>query len=166
MKRTPLKRKKAWGRLGCGAMAFLAKPVTEGDKHFDSTTERDRYRFLEMLEKGGAISDLRFREKVILVPATDKAGEIAWNIDFSYTEDGRRVWEDSKNRPLTDREALLIHLWEHFGPGLLRLTGAAPRFPVLRTVMGLGCVVMRTATIMFPDTFEVKASSNDQVTPT
>ena len=74
MKRTPLKRKKAWGRLGCGAMAFLAKPVTEGDKHFDSTTERDRYRFLEMLEKGGAISDLRFREKVIIIVATSRPG--------------------------------------------------------------------------------------------
>jgi hypothetical protein len=95
---------------------FGAVPVSEGDMHFASTTEYDRWKYLELLERAGEIAELAFQPKVELEPG------IAWKLDYLYIERGRRVWEDSKGRPATPRENLLYRLWRLHGPGLLRIT--------------------------------------------
>jgi hypothetical protein len=113
--------------LGTGATRrnkFNAKPVhnTVTGETFDSKGEAARYGTLTILQRAGEISDLVLHPKIVLVPADRKAPEIAWIVDYSYTEDGRTVYEDYKPRPFTSREHLLIRLWKHFGPGLLLIT--------------------------------------------
>jgi len=99
-----------------------------------------------MLERAGNITDLRQQTKVVLLPRSEGAPEIAWKVDFVYQQDGRAVWEDAKQRKsgrlsslteiLTPAERLLVKLWRHFGPGLLRITGWHDgRGYTIRTVM-------------------------------
>ena len=104
---------------------FNAKPVHDmaTGESYDSTGEYKRHKQLELLEDTGYISELQRQPKVVLVERCGKAPEIAWKMDSYYIEDGRPVWEDFKPRPKTPRENLLIKLWKHFGPGLLRITG-------------------------------------------
>lgn len=100
---------------------------------FDSRGEERRWRELEMLERGGVISELVFKPKPIVLDA--EAG-IKWGVDYSYVEDGRPVWEDFKPRPSTQAERLLMKLWKAHGPGLLRITGwRNNRGYVIRKVM-------------------------------
>ena len=121
---------------------FGAKPVHDlkTGQSFDSRSEYSRWQTLELLQRAGEISELTLHPKVVLIERKEGAPEIAWHPDYRYTEAGRTVWEDSKARQrdgqrlrLTSGEALLLKLWMHFGPGLLRITGA--RGAVLRTVM-------------------------------
>uniref|UniRef100_A0A6M3JNV6 Uncharacterized protein n=1 Tax=viral metagenome TaxID=1070528 RepID=A0A6M3JNV6_9ZZZZ len=102
--------------------SFGAIRVFDGRDHYDSKSEHARWLFLQTLEKGGTISALILKPKVILVPRNGTAPEIRWEVDYSYIQDGRRVWEDWKPRPFTDKERLLFKLWKHFGPGLLVIT--------------------------------------------
>lgn len=88
--------------------------------NFDSTSERDRYIYLCLLEKSGEISDLKCQVKYELVPAQfeeletgeyytrgDKKGQqkvqrrlvehaITYIADFVYNRDGKEVVEDIK----------------------------------------------------------------------
>jgi len=121
---------------------FHAKPVHDlaTGQSFDSRSEHHRYQELQLLGRTGAITNLVLHPKVVLIPAQDKAPEIAFRPDYSYTEDGRTVYEDSKHRGrdrqgymrLTDRERLMFKLWQHFGPGVLRITERGGK--VARTV--------------------------------
>ena len=82
---------------------------------FDSRKEARRYKELFLLEKAGAISDLRLQEKFVLIPAQyetfvryGKSGrrlkdgrrllerEVAYIADFVYIENGKMVVEDTK----------------------------------------------------------------------
>jgi len=113
---------------------FNARAVYDihGQRCFDSTGESVRYNQLELLEKAGEISSLELHPKVVLIDGNNDVPEIAWRIDYAYTEKGRKVWEDYKPRPITERERLLIRLWKHFGPGPLRITGKNGR--IIKTV--------------------------------
>lgn len=90
------------------------KTVVDGIE-FDSRKEARRYTELSLLEKAGAISDLRLQVKYVLIPAQyetyeryGKRGqrlkdgerlierEIAYIADYVYTEDGKTVVEDVK----------------------------------------------------------------------
>lgn len=117
-----------------------AKPVTIGDRHFPSKAEAARWLFLETLLRCGAISELKYQDRVVLLAgrAADGLPEIAWRTDASYIESGRRVWEDTKPRPFTEREHLLVDLWRHFGPGLLRIVEptSAGNWKTRMTIMG------------------------------
>lgn len=103
---------------------YNAKPVRDlstGDS-FDSTSEQKRYRILQLLERGKVISNLELHPKIVFIPKRGKAPEIAWTLDYAYDEDGQRIYEDWKPRPITDRDRLLFKLWRHYGPGPLRIT--------------------------------------------
>jgi len=103
---------------------FRAKPVydIEAKEYHASKAEYRRWQTLKLLEKAGEISDLKRQPTITLVDRNGKAPAITWRMDSSYTEAGRTVYEDVKPRPFTPRENLLIKLWKHFGPGLLRIT--------------------------------------------
>ena len=119
---TPLRRT-GWG--GKTRNKFFAKPVhLDNGQSFDSTTEYRRYTALETYQRIGVISGLTLHPKIVLVAKRGKAPEIAFRPDYSYTEKGRTVYEDSKARPMTARDSLIFKLWAHYGPSLLRITGA------------------------------------------
>ena len=121
----------SWAR---GRNKFNAVPVSEGDLHFDSTGEYERYKTLELMERAGEIQGLTLHPKVELEPG------VAWKLDYDYQENGRRVVEDFKPRPFTPRENLLVKLWRLHGPCLLRFTqrGRRGTFTVRKEIMGGG----------------------------
>ena len=79
---------------------------------FDSVREAKRYRELKLLEKAGAIQDLKRQVEYILIPALrepDTIGKrggvikgkvierkVSYIADFVYTENGETVVEDTK----------------------------------------------------------------------
>lgn len=78
------------------------KTVVNGQV-FDSKKEATRYKELLLLEKAGAIHDLRMQVKFTLIPAQrDEATgkvverECSYKADFVYEEDGKTVVEDVK----------------------------------------------------------------------
>ncbi len=110
---------------------------------FDSLGERRRWKVLLLLQAAGRIADLELHPRVTLLPPRGAAPAVTWRVDFSYTENGARVWEEFK-RPQynmkrrigangkiaghkkalwTQWDRKLLVLWGHFGPGLLRVVG-------------------------------------------
>lgn len=79
------------------------KKITVDGQVFDSKKEASRYEELRLLEKAGAIKDLRTQVKFKLIPAQrDEATgkvierECSYKADFVYEEDGKTVVEDVK----------------------------------------------------------------------
>lgn len=79
------------------------KKITVDGQIFDSKKEANRYKELRLLEKAGAIKDLRMQVKFTLIPAQrDEATgkvverECSYKADFVYEEDGKAVVEDVK----------------------------------------------------------------------
>lgn len=79
------------------------KKITVNGQVFDSKKEANRYKELRLLEKAGAIKDLRTQVKFTLIPsqrdeATGKVieRECSYKADFVYEEDGKTVVEDVK----------------------------------------------------------------------
>lgn len=79
------------------------KKVTVNGQVFDSKKEANRYKELLLLEKAGAIKDLRMQVKFTLIPAQrDEATgkvverECSYKADFVYSEDDKTVVEDVK----------------------------------------------------------------------
>lgn len=79
------------------------KKITVDGQIFDSKKEASRYEELILLEKAGAIKDLRTQVKFKLIPAQrDEATgkvierECSYKADFVYEEDGKTVVEDVK----------------------------------------------------------------------
>lgn len=79
------------------------KKVTVNGQVFDSKKEANRYKELLLLEKAGAIKDLRTQVKFTLIPsqrdeATGKVieRECSYKADFVYSEGDKTVVEDVK----------------------------------------------------------------------
>lgn len=79
------------------------KKVTVNGQVFDSKKEANRYKELLLLEKSGAIKDLRMQVKFTLIPAQrDEATgkvierECSYKADFVYSEGEKTVVEDVK----------------------------------------------------------------------
>lgn len=88
--------------FGSRSKYHAKKTVVDGIE-FDSRKEAKRWQELRMLEKAGAISDLKRQVKYELIPAqkdpaTGKVIERActYIADFCYVEDGETVTEDTK----------------------------------------------------------------------
>lgn len=78
------------------------KCVYDGLK-FDSKKEAQRYAELKVLEKCGAIQNLKTQVKFCIVPKTEKNRRARFYIaDFVYTENGVNTIEDVKS-PITRR---------------------------------------------------------------
>jgi hypothetical protein len=101
---------------------------------YDSGAERARATELDKAQKAGEIKDLREQTVVRLVAGVN------YKSDFDYLEAGRRVYEDVKG-PMSERFAIICHLWKQFGPGPLRILkrkGQGQPFRVTRTIYGGG----------------------------
>jgi hypothetical protein len=91
------------------------KKVIVNGIEFDSKKEAKRFSELSLLEKAGAIQDLQMQVKFVLIPAQyetveryGKKGqrlkdgqrclekECAYIADFVYTENGKKIVEDTK----------------------------------------------------------------------
>ena len=121
---------KGWGKKSTNK--FGAKKTSYNGLEFDSTVERDRYRYLEFMQKQGEISNLRRQVRFLIIPKVTKlvprqlktkiryderVVELAsfYTCDFCYVENGRYVIEDTKNeysqeiRDYPLRRKLMIH---------------------------------------------------------
>lgn len=97
---------------------------------FDSGLERDYYKVLLLKEVAEQVSDLRVHPTVELEPG------IKYKADFSFIEDGRRVWVDTKG-VMGERFRLICRIWALHGPGPLRIVKRKnDRFYIARTIQG------------------------------
>jgi hypothetical protein len=63
---------------------------------FDSQKEAARWWELKLLERAGAIADLRRQVRFELIPKQEGERAVTYIADFVYTENGERVVEDAK----------------------------------------------------------------------
>lgn len=94
------------------ANKYGSRKITRDGITFDSLKEYRRWVDLSLLEKAGKVTDLQRQVKFVLIPAQyepDTIGarggvkrgklierEVSYVADFVYTEDGKRVVEDTK----------------------------------------------------------------------
>lgn len=86
---------------------YNARKVRLDGITFDSKVEAKRYAELLMLERAGAISDLKRQVEFTLIPAQKIDGKCVerackYKADFVYTENGKRVVEDVKGLKTKD----------------------------------------------------------------
>lgn len=77
------------------------RKVTRDGETFDSVKEYRRFCELLLLERAGAVTDLRRQVKFELIPAQRIDGKVVeracgYVADFVYMENGRQVVEDTK----------------------------------------------------------------------
>ena len=105
---------------------YHSRKITREGMTFDSLKEYKRYRELRLLEKAGEITDLKRQVEFELIPAQfeevqtgeiykrgERKGEpktkrvcleqsVKYIADFTYTENGKQVVEDTKGFRTTD----------------------------------------------------------------
>ena len=88
---------------------YHSRKITVNGQVFDSIKEYRRFCELSLLERAGTVRGLQRQVKFELIPAqrdpdTGKVVERActYVADFSYTENGRRVVEDTKGMKTRD----------------------------------------------------------------
>ena len=92
---------------------YGAEKMTVDGIVFDSRKEARRYHELKLMEKAGAISDVRRQVRYTLIPAQkDEKGrslerECAYIADFVYTENGKTVVEDTKSPATRTKEYII-----------------------------------------------------------
>lgn len=98
---------------------YHSRKVTRDGMTFDSVKEYKRYCELLLLEKAGAVTDLKRQVKFKLIPSQKIDGKVverscSYVADFVYMENGKRVVEDAKGFRTTDyiiKRKLM--LWVH-----------------------------------------------------
>jgi len=88
---------------------YGAKKTQVGEIKFDSKKEATRWMELQLLERGGEISELRRQVKVELIgqyrPLFTRTGrKMKLTADFSYIENGELIYEDCKGMWTRDFE--------------------------------------------------------------
>ena len=71
--------------------------VFEGEEKFDSKKEHNRWKELKLLERAGAINNLKRQVKFVLIEKSQYGRERAYICDFAYWENGKYVVEDVKS---------------------------------------------------------------------
>ena len=108
------------GRLKASGPAkknkYNAKKIFRQGRWWYSTGEYYRACELQILERVGEISDLKYQVKYELSRARVKG-----KIDFAYIENGERIMEDFKGCR-TERFKIIVVLWKVYGPCPLRVT--------------------------------------------
>lgn len=108
---------------------YGSKKVTIDGVTYDSQKEYRRFRELSLLERAGKVTDLQRQVKFVLIPAQyepDTIGarggvkrgkllerECSYVADFVYTEDGKRIVEDTKGFKTKDyiiKRKLMLHV--------------------------------------------------------
>ena len=95
------------------------RKVTRDGETFDSVKEYRRFCELRLLERAGAVTDLRRQVKFELIPAQRIDGKVVeracgYVADFVYMENGRQVVEDTKGmRTQEYRLKRKLMLWVH-----------------------------------------------------
>lgn len=95
------------------------RKVTRDGETFDSVKEYRRFCELRLLERAGAVTDLRRQVKFELIPAQRIDGKVAeracsYVADFVYMENGQQVVEDAKGmRTQEYRLKRKLMLWVH-----------------------------------------------------
>ena len=108
---------------------YSNQKITRDGMTFDSLKEYRRFCELRLLEKAGQITALERQVKFVLIPAQyepDTIGkrggvkrgkllerEVAYIADFVYTQDGKRIVEDSKGFRTADyiiKRKLLLYM--------------------------------------------------------
>lgn len=103
-----MKIKPSFARRG-SRNKFGAKKTQVGEINFDSKKEANRWMELQLLERGGEISNLRRQVRIPLMgqhrPLYTRTGrKMVLTVDFAYIEDGNEVLEDSKGAWTRDFE--------------------------------------------------------------
>lgn len=103
-----MKIKPSFARKG-SRNKFGAKKTQVGDVTFASKKEANRWMELQLLERGGEISNLRRQVRIPLIgqhrPLYTRTGrKMVMTVDFAYIEDGIEVLEDSKGAWTRDFE--------------------------------------------------------------
>ena len=88
---------------------YGAKKTQVGEITFDSKKEANRWMELQLLERGGEISNLQRQVKIELMgqyrPLLTRTGrKMRYTADFAYIEDGVEVIEDCKGTWTRDFE--------------------------------------------------------------
>ena len=78
-------------------MKYFNEKTSAYGQVFDSRLELSRYEQLRLLERAGYISDLKRQEKFVLIDKSTYGREIVYKADFTYTERGKKVVEDTKS---------------------------------------------------------------------
>jgi hypothetical protein len=99
---------------------FHARAVHADGYRFASGAEYLRYCELLLLERAGAISELRVQPRYQILPREGTERARHYTPDFEYVEDGRQVAEDVKggNATLTDAARLRMSLFRRRYPGI------------------------------------------------
>lgn len=93
---------------------YNARKVEHDGMVFDSKAEFKRYQDLTILERAGAISNLRRQVEYELIPKQRGERKVVYTADFVYTENDIEIVEDVKGMKTRDyvlRRKLM--LWVH-----------------------------------------------------
>lgn len=101
------------------ASKYRSRKVTRDGMTFDSQKEYRRFVELRLLERAGKVTDLQRQVKFELIPSQRIGGKVVeracnYIADFVYTENGKKVVEDTKGFKTTDyiiKRKLM--LWVH-----------------------------------------------------
>lgn len=101
------------------ASKYGSRKVTRDGMTFDSQKEYRRFCELRLLERAGKVKDLQRQVKFELIPSQRIGGKVVeracnYIADFVYTENGKKVVEDTKGFKTTDyiiKRKLM--LWVH-----------------------------------------------------
>lgn len=97
-----------WGKQRMSGNKYRAKPLRDASgTYWHSRGELGRYRELQLLEAGGAISNLKRQQKFSLKGRNGK--HICFIIvDFTYREGKAKIADDFKSGPTLKREDFRI----------------------------------------------------------
>lgn len=98
---------------------YGSRKVTRDGMTFDSQKEYRRFCELRLLERAGKVTDLQRQVKFELIPSQRIGGKVVeractYVADFVYTENGKKVVEDTKGFKTKDyiikrKLMLLVH---------------------------------------------------------
>lgn len=97
---------------------YHSRKTTVDGIEFDSQKEARRFRELSLLERAGQITDLQRQVKFELIPSQRIDGKVVeractYVADFVYTENGKKVVEDTKGFKTKDyiiKRKLMLHI--------------------------------------------------------
>lgn len=78
------------------------KVITSDGIEHDSQREANRWCELKLLERAGQIQDLQRQVKFELIPKQQGERAVNYIADFTYTENGKKVVEDTKGMKTKD----------------------------------------------------------------